>query len=197
MSLENMQNYVSSYNTDTGMTTYTIPNGSLGNDTGYTLEVVTPSTITSSTQLVTYIDGEEDKSWSNAYDALMNNGSNSIVVRGVNGNGYGQDAIDINAQTNIDIVSTVHDIFGGDKNNVVAYGASNGSVYAFETIAKSLEEDHGIHFSTCVNVDYYNSGSYMSDEHIKLLCDNDIKMICAGADAKKIKTKYWGESSKE
>jgi hypothetical protein len=27
--------------------------------------------------------------------------------------------------------------------------------------------------------------------------DNDIRMICAGADSKKIKAKYWGESSKD
>jgi hypothetical protein len=27
--------------------------------------------------------------------------------------------------------------------------------------------------------------------------DQDIRMICAGADSKKIKTKYWGESFDE
>lgn len=52
------------------------------------------------------------------------------------------------------------------------------------------------------NIDYQNITllafyNLLHRHQMKEKWDNDIKMICAGADAKKIKTKYWGESSKE
>ena len=52
------------------------------------------------------------------------------------------------------------------------------------------------------NIDYKNTTllafyNLLHRHQMKEKWDNDIRMICAGADAKKIKTKYWGESSKE
>ena len=52
------------------------------------------------------------------------------------------------------------------------------------------------------NIDYKNTTllafyNLLHRHQMKEKWDNDIKMICAGADAKKIKTQYWGESSKE
>ena len=177
MNLEGLQAYVTDYNEQTGMTTYEIPNGACGNNTGWTMRAVVPANVTPSTQVVAYIDGEGGNSWGNATSALMRDGSDSIVISAVNGENYEQATIQQTAQTNLNIIDTSINIFGGDRNNVGIYGASNGSVYAFTTVAESLKGDSNINFAWCTNVDYFNSGAYMSDSDIQLLTDNGVRMI--------------------
>ena len=49
----------------------------------------------------------------------------------------------------------------------------------------------------CRNRTLYAFYSLIRRHQLKEKWDQDIKMICAGADGKKIKTKYWGESLEE
>ena len=52
---------------------------------------------------------------------------------------------------------------------------------------------YGIDIKSCSLFAFY---SLIYRHQLKEKWDNDIQMLCAGADSKKIKTKYWGESSK-
>lgn len=52
----------------------------------------------------------------------------------------------------------------------------------------------GIDTQNCTLFSFYNQ---IHRHQLKEKWDQDIQMLCAGADSKKMKTKYWGESSKD
>lgn len=52
----------------------------------------------------------------------------------------------------------------------------------------------GIDVQKCTLFSFYN---LIRRYQLKEKWDQDIQMLCAGADGKKMKTKYWGESSKD
>lgn len=57
-----------------------------------------------------------------------------------------------------------------------------------------IAEVFGIDTDKCSLFSFYR---LIRRHQLKEKWDQDIQMLCAGADSKKIKTKYWGESSKE
>ena len=65
-----------------------------------------------------------------------------------------------------------------------------------QTLAELLEiaETFGIDYKNKTIYCFYN---LLKRHQAKEKWDQDIRMLCAGADSKKLKTKYWGESLKD